>query len=420
MKQKNLNGMIVLFLLLGLAGNSLAQPIFGPTKVERATGAPEVQSSTFQACNTGAVYRLVVENGAAGKDRVSSATVNLNGVEVVRPSELNQKVERFEKEVTLQGENTLAVRLSSNPGGFLTVSLFCASGCMDVSITSPPPGSTVNRSKALVQGSLTNAPGEVGVVLASSDEEGQAAELAQVQGDLFADLVPLQLGDNTLSVTATDACGYQVRKEVTVQADVVQEKVRLSALPDSGILGATSGTFETELEVNTYLPAPITQYAWDFDGDGTAEQTGADLTNVTAQYGQAGIYFPRVTVTDAQGTSFWETTVVNVLTREEMDARLKTKWAGLKGALIKKDFDKALSLFSQETKELYGKIFTALAEQMPEIAAGFGEIQLVSVQENEAKYRIIRDEMWAGQTYPISYEIIFSLDENGIWKIVRF
>jgi len=97
MKQKNLNGMIVLFLLLGLAGNSLAQPIFGPTKVERATGAPEVQSSTFQACNTGAVYRLVVENGAAGKDRVSSATVNLNGVEVVRPSELNQKVERFEK-----------------------------------------------------------------------------------------------------------------------------------------------------------------------------------------------------------------------------------------------------------------------------------------------------------------------------------
>jgi cobalt/nickel transport system ATP-binding protein len=45
----------------------------------------------------------VVENGAGGKDRVSSATIRLNGVEVVRPGDLNQRVERVEKEVSLQG-----------------------------------------------------------------------------------------------------------------------------------------------------------------------------------------------------------------------------------------------------------------------------------------------------------------------------
>lgn len=428
MSRKTISAMVTLFAValfhLSFVDPLWAQaaplPLFGPEKFTREAVAPDTLSRTFEACNTGAVYRLVVENGAAGKDRVSSVTVSLNGVEVVRPSDLNQRVDRIEKEVALQGENTLAVRLASNPGAFLTVSLYCSYGCMDVTITSPTPGSTANRAQALVQGSLVNVPEEVGVVLTSAGEEGQAAGLAQVQGDLFAGLVSLQSGENTLSVTATDDCGYQVRKEITVQADSVQETVRLSALPDSGILGATSGIFEVELEAQENLSSAITQYAWDFEGDGTAEQTSADLSRVTAQYRQPGIYFPRVTVTDAQGASFWETAVVNVLSREEIDARLKAKWVGLKGALIKKDFDIALSFFSLETKDLYGKIFTALAEQMPQIAAGLGEIQLVSVQESEAKYRIIRDEMWTGQIYPISYEIIFSQDENGIWKIERF
>ena len=395
-------------------------PLFGPEKFTRETGAPDTVSRAFAVCNTGATYRLVVENGASSKDRVSSATIELNGVEVVRPSDLNQRLERVEKEVALQGDNTLDVRLTSNPGGFLTVSLFCISGCLDVTITSPSPGSTVNKAMTLVQGSLVNASGETGVVLTAAGSEGETAELAQVQGNLFAGLVPLlQVGENTITATATDACGYQVSKEISVHADSILEAIHLSALPTSGILGAT-GTFDVTLEAEANLPNPAAGYAWDVDGNGIIDQSGAALSAVTAQYNQPGIYFPQVTVTDAQGTSFRETTVVNVFTREEMDARLQAKWAGLESALVRKDINKALTLFSLRTRELYEKIFTALTEQLPQIAAGFGEIQLVSVQEDEVKYRIVREENWAGQSYPISYEIIFTLDENGIWKIERF
>lgn len=268
---------------------------------------------TFAACNTGATYRLLVENGAASKDRVSSATITLNEVEVIRPSDLNQRVERIEKEVTLQGENTLAVRLASTPGDFLTVSLFCTSGCLDVIITSPPPGSTVNKARTLVQGSLLNASGETGVVLTSDGTTGDLVGLAQVQGNLFAGLVPLQTGENTLTAVATDACGYRVSKEVVVHTDQMQDNVRLSAWPDSGVLLNGGAGLEITLETSISLPSPAARYAWDFGGDGTVEQSGSDLAKVVANYQTPGLYLPVVTVTDTLGNSYQDTTAVLVL-----------------------------------------------------------------------------------------------------------
>lgn len=58
-------------------------PIFS-NKYTRTIGKPNTYQDAFQACNTSATYKLVVENGEGGKDRLSSASVNLNGLEVVR------------------------------------------------------------------------------------------------------------------------------------------------------------------------------------------------------------------------------------------------------------------------------------------------------------------------------------------------
>jgi hypothetical protein len=319
-----------------------SMPLFGPEKFVRMAGSSETASRTFAACNTGASYRLVVENGIGGESRISSATVSLNGVEVVRPSDLSQKTKRIEKEVTLRGENTLSVRLASNPGGFLTISLFCASGCLDVAITSPNPDSTENRNKMLVQGSLVNASGETGVVQTATGAGGETVELAQVQGSLFAGLVPLQPGENTLAVTASDACGYRVRKDVVVHTDGAQETVRLNAWPGSGVLPAAAAAFEVTLEAETSLPSPASRYAWDFDGDGAAEQTGSDLTKTVARYQTSGLYLPTVTVTDAQGSLYRDTAVVLVLSQEEMDVLLQGKWEGMRNALVNGDIDAAL------------------------------------------------------------------------------
>lgn len=414
MKQKNMKWLIVLFLSLGWAGNSLAAPLFGPEKFTREAGTPDTVSRTFAACTTGATYRLVLENNAEGRNRINSATLNLNGKEIVRPSDLNQRVERVEKEVSLQGENTLTVRLASNPGGFLTISLFCVSGCMDLTITSPDPGSTVNRARTLVQGNLVNAPRETGVVLTSAGSTGESTALAQVQENLFAGLVPLQPGENTLTATATDACGYRISREVVLHADSTQEQLRLSALPVSGILDA-AGTFEVALEAEANMPNPA-NYAWDVDGDGTIDQSGANLSTVTAQYQQPGIYFPQVTITDAQGATFSETTVVNVLSAAEMDAILKTKWERMTSRLNSRDIEAAVSYFSDASQEKYRGMFTFLRDQLPEIAAEMNNLQLIYLKDGRAKYRIRGLE--EGQE--ITYYIYFHQLSDGIWKIHQF
>lgn len=408
-------------LLLGalvkpLCAQAAPFPLFGLERFTREAGSPDTLSRSFAACNTKAIYQLVVENGAAGRDRVSSATLQLNGVEIVRSSDLNQRVERIEKEVTLQGDNTLAVRLASNPGGFITVSIYCVSGCLDVSITSPVADSTVNRTKALVQGSLVNATGETGVVLSSVVKDVEEVELPQVQGNFFVGLILLQPGDNILAVTATDACGYKVRKEINVHADATQEKVKLSASPDSGVLPAGVATFDVTLEAETNLSAAAVRYDWDFDGDGIIEQSGSNLSKTVASYQAPGIYLPTVTVTDAQGISFKDTAVVPVIGQQELDSLLKGKWEGVKGALAKGDVAGTVKFFSERTRGSYEKQFKALASYLPQVAADFGNITFIKMNQSTAEYdlRTVRN----GVAY--SFQLQFVRDTDGLWKIRNF
>lgn len=46
--------------------------------------------------------------------------------------------------------------------------------------------------------------------------------------------------------------------------------------------------------------------------------------------------------------------------------------------------------------------------------------ELIQSGEGFAKYRIAKDEVFEGETHTITYDIYFSTDENGIWKIDRF
>lgn len=56
-----------------------SNPVFGTNKYTRTTGSPNIYTDTFESCNTGATYNLIVENGESGKDKISSASIKLNG-----------------------------------------------------------------------------------------------------------------------------------------------------------------------------------------------------------------------------------------------------------------------------------------------------------------------------------------------------
>lgn len=102
---------------------SAATTIYGPRKFIRSAGKPVVVTEIFFAPSA-TTYNLIVLNGEKGKNRVSSATVKINGMEILRESDFNQKVDRIERSVSLLLSNTISVELRSSPGSFITISIF--------------------------------------------------------------------------------------------------------------------------------------------------------------------------------------------------------------------------------------------------------------------------------------------------------
>lgn len=404
------SGFIGFLFIFTFSSHASSNPIFGPNKYTRTTGPPNNYTDTFQACNAGAIYSLIIENGESGKDRISSGTVTLNNKEIVKQNEFNQQVDKIQKTISLQKENTVNIKLASGQNGFIKISIYCNTGCLNVQITSPTNASTINKSKTIIKGNLLNAYGETGVIIQSSGVSGQVSGLAQTQKTEFAGIIPLQTGTNTITAQATDACGYKATDTITINTETLQENIRLTAIPNSGIpiLNAT-------LEAETNIQNPVSNYSWDINGDGTIEYSGTD-SKVQGQYQSTGLYFPSVTVTDTKGNTYTETTIVNVLSKEEMDGLLKGKWTSMKDALISGDIKKALNNFVGGQNSKYKQVFETIEDQLPLIFSAEEELNLVSVHENQFEYEnlVVED----GKAY--SYPVIFIRDENGLWKILQF
>jgi len=284
---------------------------------------------------------------------------------------------------------------------------------LNLEITSPGAGATVNKARAIVKGRIIrNNDKETGIVINGM--------LAQVNGNDFAAIVPLQAGANSITATATNTDGMTASTTITINTDTPEELLRLTVNPTSGIMTkqGTSTSFDTNFEVAAYLPNPIASYAWDTNGDTISEQTGTTL--ITAKYTTPGLYFPTVKVTDTMGNIYTETTIVNVLDRDKLDAILQAKWAGMKMALVNNDIEGAVGYFHIDSKQLYNDVFSAIGRQLQPLVDKMQAIQLINMQNCLAKYRITKDEMYGDQSMMVTYYIYFIVDGNGIWRIAKF
>ena len=104
----------------------------------------------------------------------------------------------------------------------------------------------------------------------------------------------------------------------------------------------------------------------------------------------------------------------------ELDTVLRSQWNEMREALARNDIDKAVSYFAYENRELYREIYTALADQLPQVAQDLGDIKLIVIEHRTAKYRLIRKEIIKGKTYDITYYVYFILDRDGVWRIFRY
>jgi hypothetical protein len=165
---------------------------------------------------------------------------------------------------------------------------------------------------------------------------------------------------------------------------------------------------------------PLVQYELDPQGTGSFGPPVSTLDGVQTTYTVPGLVFPVLRATDDRGTEYTATTLVNALPRSELDALLRGKWNGMKAALTMTDIEGALRYFVPSQQVRYRAIFTALSDQLSQLAVAMEEITLVELLGRQAQYRIPRMQLWGGELVRVSYYLFFVLGDDGIWRIRDF
>lgn len=358
---------------------------------------------------SGAMVSGIITVSVEASDSISDITSVTLYVDNQAHSTLNQSPYSFSVNTSglAPGSHTLKARATDRAGNQEETSItIVVVEAIRVEITAPTNSSTINKSSAIVQGRIYNQTGEVGVVVNGI--------LAEVQGSDFAVIVPLQIGQNMITATATRPDGIQGQAQITINTETQEESVRLTVFPTSGILDQT-GILNVTFEVEAYLVNPVSSYFWDFNGDGTTEIIGTDAM-VIAQYQFPGLYFPKLTVADSQYNTYTETTIVHVLSREEIDVLLRAKWEGMKGALVQGNIEGAISYFDDFSKAGYKEHFTVLSPIVSQIVQELNDIQLIRMMKNAIEYDIRTTRN--GKEY--SFYLLFVRDKDGLWKIRSF
>ncbi|PJB50583.1 MAG: hypothetical protein CO103_01980, partial [Chloroflexi bacterium CG_4_9_14_3_um_filter_45_9] len=93
------------------------------------------------------------------------------------------------------GSYTVTARAIDRVGNQAEASIALSVSAFRIEIISPVNGATINKSRTIVYGKMYEQTGETGVVV--------NGVLAEVQGGDFAVIVPLQIGQNIITATAT-------------------------------------------------------------------------------------------------------------------------------------------------------------------------------------------------------------------------
>ena len=287
-------------------------------------------------------------------------------------------------------------------GGNSNKLIFTVKPPLEIKITSPIEGETINKSKTIVKGTIKTDTKDLGIKVNGI--------LAEISGNEWtANNIPLGIGTNTITATATDSQGNTDTKTITVNTNDITQKVELSA-------NITSGIPHLQVFFSASISVTPASYQMDFEGDGVIDYTGTTFENISRTYTTEGIFYPTVTVTDEQGNTYSDTIAITVLSKTEIDALLKGKWEGMKGALAQNNINSVVNYFDTFSKDAYKEMFTALSSRLPQIVQELNDIRLIRVIENTAEYdiRTIRN----GKEY--SFYLLFVRDGNGLWKIRSF
>jgi RHS repeat-associated protein len=284
--------------------------IFGPQRFNRTTGAPNEYTVQFALpAGVTSPYTMHVVNGAPnGSNRVSSATIKLNGSQILGPSDFNQQVGVIDRTVSLIANNVLYVKLASKPGSYLTININGQGGITIpvLSITQPADGSITKTSPVSVVGTVT---GTTPIIVTANPEGTGGSPMAVNTNGVVNGQVALVEGINNINFIATDATGGRSTIVRRVTLDSHPPIVNLTSPIDNLITNQTSVT----------VSGTVT--------DSTTVTVNVNGTNVPVSNGSFSISIALVesvntitiVATDATGN---QTTVTRSVTRDSIPPTL--------------------------------------------------------------------------------------------------
>ena len=312
------------------------------------------------------------------------------------------------------GDATVTVRAIDMVGNTTEASrvVHILGGQIAFQITSPADGDTITQGPYLIRGILKKNDSEPITEEVGITVNGYSA---QFQGTTFGlDGISLEPGTQTLTATATDNNGLLATASIGVT--VAPGELDIPPLSLHASVTCAPAPLQVTFTSDETLPHPVVLYELDVDGDGAADVEGPTLAEVSHVYTDAGLYFPTIRATDSNGNTFTATTMVNVINRSVIDGFLQGRWASMVGALNNGNTATALDQIAAESRSRYETMFNLLQNQLPSIMSTAREFNFMSIGCETATYELVTSE--SGGTY--SYEVVFSKDANGLWKILGF
>ncbi len=299
--------------------------------------------------------------------------------------------------------DTIYTITAQGPGGTATDSVtITVISPISLTITSPTGGETITRPDVMVRGTFVNTTGnETGIMV--------NGRVAMVYGNQFVvNHVPLQEGENTIVVTATDAQGHVKEKTLSINAAIPEHYISMASNIESGSSPleadlSISGTFSIEDSTLTY-----TSY-------GTVDflETGYDAYRISMI--DEGIYYFTADVI-YETVTYSDTIAIVLVNAAQIDALLQQKWMDMKTKLGSGDITGALNHFSEGTKPMFEYNFNLLSSHLNEIIAGMQSITLVKIVEDQAQYNLVGEQ--GGESF--SFHLVFQKATDGTWRIVNF
>lgn len=298
-----------------------------------------------------------------------------------------------------QASTTKVVFSNPSRARFNFTSMAYHTPSVSVSVVSPLTGDIVNSDSVIVSGTF-QGPANVGITV-----NGQ---IAATQANNFYATVPLTLGNNTLTVTATTPDGQTATDTVTVSSSgIAPVKVKLSP---SGGVAPLLVTFTLTNNTDRQLQS----IGVDYNGDGTNDFSTTDANVAFAfTYNTPSAYQAVFDIVDDQGAHHIAKAQVVVNNAAQMDVLFNSVWDGMKSALVANDKTGALQYLNIQAQAKYAKVFEMLAPDMPRIVSSFSPLQRVQILERIGEYAINRTIDGVNRVF----FIYFLQDSDGIWRL---